>query len=152
LTVQSDRLQLAPLPAAAGNFVEHPAGLPRYSIVAAGIVRASTTVAGGRPVYNRLVVTSVAANGDVGLTFGTPGGPGEGDYRQPDGTFQYIVKALVVLPDEGIAPIVTLRQPFGRSDFILNVTNGGRPFGITALRQMFLSIEVSRFGAARIIG
>lgn len=144
LTARANQLRLEPLPAA-GNFVAYPAGLPRYSIVAAGIVRATTSVAVRHPVYNRLRVVSVDQNGDVHFTFGTPGGPLPGDYRRPDGTFQYIMKALAVLPDEGIAPIVTLREPFGTGDFVLNVTNGGRPFGSTALAQMFLSIEVSRF-------
>jgi hypothetical protein len=145
LTVQSDRLLLAPLPAAAGNFVEHPARLPRYSIVAAGVIRVDGLRPRSRPpIYNTLrVVTALQLNGDVSFTFGNPGGGTNGDYQLPNANFMYIVKALAVRIDAQVQPTITFVR-FDDTSFVLNVDKSGQG------QRLDLMIEVSRYEAPRL--
>ncbi|HEX5706943.1 MAG TPA: hypothetical protein VFX96_06590, partial [Pyrinomonadaceae bacterium] len=120
-----------------GEFVERPAGLPPYSIVAAGIVSHN----GGRfPVYNNLNLR-VVGNGLV--TVGFDG------YKVPDDTFQYIVKALPVFnPELRLLDLVVEFDSFLSTDnlgFRLRVTSGGQPVDGERLQFVELMIEVSRY-------
>ena len=80
-----------------GDFVEHPPGLPRFVIVAAGIVSGSVDAAGNfsgddsrAPVYNDLQVIDISP-GLLRITYK--------NYRVPNGQFQIVVKALPVAGD-----------------------------------------------------
>jgi hypothetical protein len=149
LTARGNELHLEPLPAAAaGNFVEHPAALPRYSIVAAGIIRVDGARPRSRqPIYNTLrVVTPLQPNGDISFTFGTPGGPTDADYRLPSTAFMYIVKALAVRIDGEVQPTVTFVR-FDDTSFVLNV---GSRIGQAQGQRLELMIEVSRYEAPRL--
>lgn len=125
---------------ASGNFVEHPAGLPAYSIVAAGIV---THENARQPVYNNLNMR-VVGNGLV--TVGFDG------YRLPDDTFQYIVKAMPVFNAElRTGGVVVMFDSFLSTDnlgFRLRVLNNGVPMDGEQLRFLELMIEVSRYEMA----
>jgi hypothetical protein len=145
LTARGDQLHLEPLPAAAGNFVEHPAALPRYSIVAAGVIRVDGLRPRPRlPIYNTLrVVTALQLNGDVSFTFGNPGGGTNGDYQLPNANFMYIVKALAVRIDAQLQPTVTFVR-FDDTSFVLNVDKSGQG------QRLDLMIEVSRYEAPRL--
>jgi hypothetical protein len=133
------------LPAAAGNFVEHPARLPRYSIVAAGVIRVDGLRPRSRPpIYNTLrVVTALQLNGDVSFTFGNPGGGTNGDYQLPNANFMYIVKALAVRIDAQVQPTITFVR-FDDTSFVLNVDKSGQG------QRLDLMIEVSRYEAPRL--
>ncbi|HYN84770.1 MAG TPA: hypothetical protein VER32_05935 [Pyrinomonadaceae bacterium] len=122
---------------AAGTFVERPAGLPAYAIVAAGIV--SHESARG-PVYNNLSLR-VVGNGLV--TVGFDG------YRLPDETFQYVVKALPVFNAElragGISVMFDSFLSTDNLGFRLRVLDNGVPMDGEQLRFVELMIEVSRY-------
>lgn len=141
LTARSGKLHLEALPAPApqvvsGSFVEHPQGLPKYAIVAAGIVRSGSSRG---PVYNSLRVVKVTPKtGDIQLTFD--------QFRTPDdSTFEYIVKVLVVLPKAGFIPIVSFRNFLPRNaGFVINVLNAGQA-DPTMLDTLELMVEVSRY-------
>jgi len=125
--------------AASGNFVTYLPVVESYAIVAAGIVRMNGSTG---PVYNKLSVTAVA-EGEVRFSFA--------DFKMPTDAFTYIVKALAVIPDIGIRPMVT----FGK---FVDV-NAGLPAGFTlnferpdgrvpaqTLQLLSFMIEVSRYG------
>jgi len=121
----------------AGDFVDRPAGLPHYSIVAAGIIRADS-VKPKIPTYNNLRVlgndTTVVA-----MTFD--------NYKLPDGkTFQYIVKATPVLPIpvQGFAPTINFGG-FIDDRFSINVMNGTGPAGTAFMKGLEIMIEVSMY-------
>ena len=113
-------------------FVEHPSGQGSYAIVAAGIVKGDGT---SRPqVYNGLGI-STTADGQVTVTFK--------NYTQPNGAFQYIVKAL---PISSSTAIVDNFDHFAQNGFVLHVTDGGGNAIKTAqLNQLELMIEVSQY-------
>jgi hypothetical protein len=121
-----------PAPAVAGNFVEHPAGLARYAIVAAGIVRANGT--GRPPVYNGLNARAVGP-GQILVRFT--------GYQEPT-SFQYIVKVLLVSNEALRIPSVTF-DSFTTDGFLLRVTDNGTPVTPNTLPRVELMIEVSRF-------
>lgn len=134
LTIRTGRWQAAPLPALGSDFVEHPPGLPRYAIVAAGIVRHN----GNRPpVYNGLFAT---ASGPSELTVNFNG------YTEPAGAFQYIIKVLAVFNDIAATPVVTFVKfnPTGKG-FILRVTNGAAIIPQNNLARLEFMIEVSQY-------
>jgi competence ComEA-like helix-hairpin-helix protein len=121
-----------------GDFVEHPVGLPRYFIVAAGIVPNPA------PFYNNLQVIGFPDVGTIAFTFD--------NYNQPqrNGDHQYIVKALHVFNPEiqnesqGMFAVSFLR--FEKGEFLLRVTDlFGNPTDPEMLRQMQFMIEVSEF-------
>ncbi len=113
-----------------GHFVEYPSGLPRYSIVAGGIVRGDGTSQSS--TYNGL--TAQESNGFLYVKFD--------DYTNPDGTFMYIIKAMPVFHEKYPSPLVTF---FDFKDaIILQVTQEGKPIG-EALREMEFVIEVSQY-------
>jgi competence ComEA-like helix-hairpin-helix protein len=129
---------------AAGDFVEHPAGLPRYLIVAAGIVKFDPPVRS--PVYNNLKIIGFPNVGVVACTFDT--------YNQPHlaDDHQYIVKVLPIFNPEiknetqGVFAISILR--FEKDGFYLWVTDlVGRPTDPGLLRSMEFMIEVSEYRA-----
>jgi hypothetical protein len=122
-----------PTPATATDVVEHPPGLPRYLIVAAGIVRGDGT--NRPPVYNRLEAR-VAGNGLILIRFA--------GYRRPDG-FQYIVKALPVTNTQfPFFPVIVFNQ-FTDEGFLLQVFQNNEPIAPERLRLVELMIEVSQF-------
>jgi hypothetical protein len=123
---------------AAGDFVEHPAGLPRYAIVAAGIVKGDST--NRAPVYADLKA-SVGANGEYILNFK--------GYKPPDGKFQLIVKILLVQPKEGVlrSPVVMFRS-FQPQGILLSIIDAGVQVNPEIARQVELMVEISRFETA----
>jgi hypothetical protein len=122
-----------PTPATVTDVVEHPPGLPRYLIVAAGIVRGDGT--NRPPVYNRLEAR-VAGNGLILVRFA--------GYRRPDG-FQYIVKALPVTNTQfPFFPVIVFNQ-FTDEGFLLQVFQNNEPIAAERLRLVELMIEVSQF-------
>ena len=134
LMVQNNQWQAANLPAPTGNFVEHPAGQPRYAIVAAGIVRGDGT--NRPPVYNGPIAQATA---DGELTVGFTG------YKQPQNKFQYIVKVLPVFNIEGLSfPGVSFVR-FDPKGFVLHVTDAGTPVKQGVLARQEFMIEVSQF-------
>ncbi len=147
LTMQGGQWQAASLPptTVTGNFVEHPPDTGPYTIVAAGIVRGDGGVGPRPPVYNGLRV--IATNPDTGqitVTFG--GGTSARSYKQPDGTFQYIVKVLVWPSADLIGsqrvPIAIFDR-FDAQGFVLRVIDSGNhPLPPNLFELM---IEVSQY-------
>ena len=81
-----------------GDFVEHPKGLPRYFIVAAGIVRGDGTNL--FLTYNGLIAQDLGG-GDLLVTF-----DGYSDPNPDNGTSLYIIKAMPVFnPDFGLLTV-----------------------------------------------
>ena len=132
--------QPAPSPPASGtvdlhgHFVEVPANQPfRYSIVAAGVVRAPTIVG---PAYNNLrVVGSNPTTGIIKLTFG--------GYAVPNGSSQLIVKALASDENEAGGPFVVFFHGFATDGFELKITDLNRHPAAPDTVQ--LMVEVSQF-------
>jgi len=89
---------------APGDFVEHPAGLPRYFIVAAGIARCdgSNPTPNWAPNYNGLFIEVVEPN-RVRVHFDT--------YTLPTGGHQYIIKAIPVYNKDDWEKL-QIKQPF----------------------------------------
>jgi len=103
--------------------------LTDYRVVAAGIVSAT----GSRsPALNNLRVVS-AGDGLFRLSFD--------GYRPPDGTFQYLVKALPVSPEITTQLSITFVD-FLNDSFGLRLTNAGR-IAAGALARIELMVEVS---------
>lgn len=135
-----------------GDFVEHPAGLPRYFIEAAGIVKAdgSPPSTPYSPSYNGLTATALDQN-LVLVYFDT--------YQMPSpdiSQHQYIIKAMPVFDREVwgkyniLQPIVNFygyKPPDGKDNggLLLFVTNLGRPIP-DGLFEVSFVIEVSRYG------
>jgi hypothetical protein len=122
------------------NFVEHPAGLGGYSIVAAGVIRGD----GSARIrsYNNLRLVDVET-GRIIITFDGYSNPEESD-------FEYIVKAMAIVSD-GPALVVNFEQYLPREKgFVLGVTfaNNGVLEGVNveALHNAALMVEVSQFG------
>jgi competence ComEA-like helix-hairpin-helix protein len=127
-----------------GDFVEHPVGLPRYFIVASGIVRLNPPIRS--PLYSNLKAIGIPNVGVVAFTFD--------NYVQPqfNDEHQYIVKALPVfnpeLPIEskGMTAVNFLR--FEKDGFYLQVTDlFGNPIDPKVLAQIEFMIEVSEYRA-----
>ena len=120
-----------------GDFVEHPAGLPRYFIVAAGIVRANAPHQ--LPVYNNLQVVGIPGAGIVvcifdGYTFPIPD------------NLRYIVKALPVFQTQIEMNVVVNFLQFNKDGFYLWVTRGnGQPIDTGTLASIEFMIEVSEY-------
>ncbi|HEY3301929.1 MAG TPA: hypothetical protein VGL70_00185 [Candidatus Binatia bacterium] len=135
LTFRANQWQ-AEIPAAAAraDAVERPAGLPRYAIVAAGIVKCDGTAR--PPVYNGLVA-KVTGNSQVTVAFE--------DGRVPDGSFQYVVKVLPVLV-EGLETLaISFIRFLQTGGFQLRITRGAETINREELARLELMIEVSRF-------
>jgi competence ComEA-like helix-hairpin-helix protein len=144
-------------PSTSGNFVEHPIGLPRYSIEAAGIVRADGTVAQPEwePVYNGLKVRAIDVS-TLLVFFTTYSWPSDPNIKPTDPRHQYIVKAMPVYDSgdwEGLKnqqPVVNfLRYADPTKDklngILLHVTDGGLPLAQNILTKLSFVIEVSRY-------
>jgi hypothetical protein len=143
LTVVGGGWQAAAPAAASGSFVEHPAKLPPYALVAAGIVqhRGSRT-----PVYNFLRCT-VPGDGDMRITFGDPNNAADpAAYARPNDKFMYIIKVTPVgkTPEQGV---VVLFNDFGDKDIMMTVVRNGAVVRQAELRVMEFMIEVSRYEA-----
>jgi len=145
-------------PVAGGDFVEHPAGLPRYAIIAAGTVSGRPNPR--LPVYNELKLVRIR-NGLILYSFN--------GYRLPkyQGSFQYMIKALAVQqPDNEIEreqagdparfdemeaiqePIVVSFRGFTDEGFVLQVMLNGESPGEDRLQTLEIMIEVSRYERA----
>jgi hypothetical protein len=144
LTFRNNQWQ-AEVPSAGGavDIVDHPPGLPKYSIVAAGIVKCDGT--SRAPVYNQLTATATNAS-QVTVRF-------KGD-KVPDGsTFQYVVKAMPVRDDAVGLVWVSFGAFLRTGGFQLRVErlNPTNPAQFTLARdelaRLELLIEVSRFEA-----
>jgi hypothetical protein len=117
------------------NVVEHPPLLPSYAIVAAGIVRDGSS---RPPVYNnlsaRLFSPTSPTPTQLLIQFD--------NYRPPDDTFTYIVKALPVLTEVFRGPIITFDR-FLPEGILLDIRDLGQPSqNLSALELM---IEISQF-------
>jgi len=130
-----------------GDFVEHPVGLPRYFIVAAGIVRLNPP--NQLPVYNNLKAVNIPNDGIAIFIFDSYVFPVPNDRR-------YIVKALPVTigPESGFNIVANFLR-FDKDGFYLWVTRGnGQPIDAKTLASIEFMIEVSEYrdkasGAAR---
>jgi len=120
-----------------GHFVEVPANQPfRYSIVAAGVVRAPGIV--GSPYNNLRVVGFSSTTGIIKLTFD--------GYAPPDATSRLVVKALASDVNDSGGPFVVFFRGFGNDGFELRITNlKGLPAAPDIVELM---VEVSRYTAA----
>jgi hypothetical protein len=132
-----------PAPKASGDFVEHPPDLPRFLIVAAGIVGGGKTAR--TPVYNNLVAMA-PADGILLIRFD--------GYQNPltKLTHQYIVKVLIVFePRQGkdapLPLIVAFSKFLGDKEGIeLTVRDTtGNPVSKATLVESEFMIEVSQF-------
>ncbi|HEX8499332.1 MAG TPA: hypothetical protein VF659_01980, partial [Pyrinomonadaceae bacterium] len=113
---------------------------PAYQVMAAGLVRGQEGSGGNE--FNNLRVTKVGA-GTVSMTFD--------GYEQPDpvkAPFQYIVKALLVLPaNSALTQAAVTFSRFEATDtgFTLSVTNAGKAVDKAALANLSFMVEVSRY-------
>lgn len=138
LTFRNNQWQAEPLPTRVTDVVEHPRGLPRYSIVAAGIVRCDGT--SRSPVYNQLAARATNVS-QVTVHFGAqPGGD-----PPPDGNFQYVVKVLPVFDDALDVVTISFVQFLQGGGFHLRVLRAGQRIPRDELARLELMIEVSRF-------
>jgi len=118
------------------DVVLHPAGLPAYALLAAGVMASGRSFG---PSYNKL---EAKAAGD-GLLFLTFAG-----YKQPTARtrFTLLVKALPVVHKEFAALSVSL-QEFQAEGFVLQILANGKPVPEGVLDQVFVHVEVSHFSA-----
>ncbi len=119
----------------AGDFVEHPPGLPRYFIVAAGII-------GNQPLgasYNNLKA--------VAFTLGTLTISFDG-FVIPGPNHQYITKAMYAPAEPGTRPVLVQFRKFSQQGIQLEII---RPDGTRVpadeIRRLTFVIEVSQFFA-----
>jgi len=128
---------------AKGDFVEHPGGLPRYLIVAAGIVKGDGSVRA--PVYNDLK-GGVAATGEFFLTF-----KGYNTLKLPQNpAVQLIVKAMLVDGGQGDkfqSPTVMFKA-FQATRILLSVIDRGTLVPKDLMNDLELMVEISQFEAA----
>lgn len=141
LTFKDDVWQPLDVPTGGGtsptDVVLHPAGLPAYSLVAAGVVASGRSFG---PTYNTLEAKA-AGDGQLFLTFA--------GYKQPTARtkFALLVKALPVVYKEFGALSVSL-QGFQAEGFVLEILSNGKPVPEGVLDQVFIHVEVSHFAAA----
>jgi len=130
------------LPGSAGgtsgsDFVEHPAGLPRYFIDAAGIVRVNAPHQA--PIYNNLRTVGIPSDGVVVFIF-------DGYVFPVPDNLRYIVKALPVFQPQVELNIVVNFLRFDKDGFYLWVTRGnGQPIDAKTLSTIEFMIEVSEY-------
>lgn len=126
-----------PVPAAAGDFVAHPATAGPYAIVAAGVVRRNAP--SRTPIYNKLEVIGVGT-GALFVRFDGYIPPKEAD------EFQYIIKVLPVFQRELGSPILVNFDRYQPEAFILHVTTiQGVPVKEDQLASLEFMIEVSQY-------
>lgn len=141
LTFRDDVWQPLDVPASgsttSADVVMHPAGLPDFSLVAAGVVASGRSIG---PTYNKLEAKA-AGDGLLLLTFS--------GYKQPTARtrFALLVKALPVVHKEFPALSVSL-QGFQAEGFVLEILSNGKPVPEGVLDQVFIHVEVSHFAAA----
>jgi hypothetical protein len=137
LTFRSNQWQAESLPPTPGvtDVVEHPPGLGRYFIVAAGIVRCDGTVQ-RPPAYNGLLARA-SGEGRVTVRFNQD--------RVPNGNFQYIVKVLPVFADAFDQLSISFVQFNQTGGFQLRILRASQPIPQAELGRLELMIEVSRF-------
>ncbi len=131
-----------------GDFVEHPVGLPRYFIEAAGLVRADGTVPrpDWSPPYNDLKISAVGPS-QILAWFATYARP---DSKTPQ--FQYLVKAMPVFDAEAwkkaevVQPIVNFLE-YRDDGILLYVTNLGQEMAKDRLLPLSFAIEISRYNS-----
>jgi len=115
------------------DVVELPHASPRYEIVAAGIVKADGS--SREPVFNRLAA-SLQPGHQIALNFN--------GYRPPAGTFQYIVKALIVV-QAGTEDAKVAFHSFGpaATGILMNISG----VNTAILPGLELMVEISRYEA-----
>lgn len=103
-----------------------------YGVVAAGILKGNLSSDG--PVKGGLRLIK-AEKGKVSVTFD--------GYTKPDGSFQYMVKALPISPVD--APIPTVRfMTFKDTHFELGISNGATAFSKAEVTAISYMVEISR--------
>jgi hypothetical protein len=123
------------------NFVERPDSAS-YAVVAAGICKSDDPTPGGSVAGLKTQAVSV---GLVLATFE--------NYTQPDGTFQYIVKALPFVDAAArkklklVSPAVML-DSFTPEGILLYMVDQGTPLRVTALKGIQLVLEISLYRIA----
>jgi hypothetical protein len=119
--------------AVTGSFVERPAGLDPYRIVAAGFVSQRSPSGSG---YNDLRIA--VEDGRIIVTFK--------DYREPKEGLRYVVKAMAAVTDQFQDIVVNFEKFLGETDgFSLRVTSNGNPVDAESLSGMMFMIEVSEY-------
>ena len=140
LTFRDDVWQPLDVPTGGGtaptDVVLRPAGLPDFSLVAAGVMASGRSLG---PTYSKL---EAKAAGD-GLLFLTFSG-----YKQPTARtkFALLVKALPVVHKEFPALSVSL-SGFQAEGFVLEILSNGKAVPESILDQVFIHVEVSHFTA-----
>lgn len=123
-------------PSVRRGLVQLTAPGPAYGVVAAGLMRPDHA-AGEGPTVGNLRIVRVAA-GEVVMSFD--------GYREPDGSFQYVVKELAVsAPPRTPVPTVRFLE-FRPTGFALKVTRGSANVSEADLQTVGFMIEVSRIG------
>jgi hypothetical protein len=116
---------------------------PAYQVLAAGLVKGAEGSGGNE--FNNLRVTKTGA-GFISMTFD--------GYEQPNpdtAPFQYIVKALLVLPSGSAltqASVTFSRFEAADTGFTLAVTNAGKAVDKAALGALSFMVEVSRYATS----
>ena len=126
------------------NFVNTPAALPPYHIIAAGILGTGGSRA---PLYDpsmTMRLTNGAENGLVLLRFNS--------YQQPSGSHFYIVKAVVVADKAARAALnltstVVLLDSFTPDGILLWVAERNQPVDAAIIKQMEFMVEISFYKA-----
>lgn len=140
LTFRDDVWQPLAVPASGNttltDVVLHPAGLPAYALVAAGVMASGRSLG---PTYNTLEAKALG-DGQLFLTFA--------GYKQPTARskFALLVKALPMVHKEFAALSVSL-QGFQSEGFVLEILSNGKAVPESVLDQVFVHVEVSHFTA-----
>jgi hypothetical protein len=107
----------------------------RYGVVAAGKARSRDLT--GENNINRLRAVGVK-KGEIAFTFD--------DYRMPDASTRYVIKAEALAGPKVKLPIPTVRLlEFRPEGFALRVTRGTTLLTITEIRQIEFMIEVNKY-------
>jgi hypothetical protein len=116
---------------------------PAYQTMAAGLVKGAQGSGGNE--FNNLRVTKTS-DGFISMTFD--------GYEQPNpdtAPFQYIVKALLVLPANSTltqTAVTFARFEAADTGFTLGVANAGKAVDKAALANLSFMVEVSRYATA----
>jgi hypothetical protein len=122
--------------AVTGSFVERPAGLDPYRIVASGFVSQKSPPGSG---YNDLRIEKVE-EGRIIVNFK--------DYREPKDGLRYVVKAMATITEQFEDIIVNFEKFFPETaGFSLKVSSESIPVDVESLSAMMFMIEVSEYAA-----
>lgn len=113
------------------DVIRKPKGLPDYFIVAAGRVRGDGFQHG--PVFNDLTMAVTGQPGVVILKFN--------GYKEPDDSFQYIVKAIGCFPK--VVDLTIVFMDFTAEGILMGATVDGKP--VDTLQTLELMVEISQY-------